>query len=209
MADGFEVPPSPRSRSSFERKPSTKPILRHANVGKAFEVLLFDERRGSRERPVKHKLLWRLCKPLRPGPLTRGQAFPVRIRTTDNRKDDRTFEEVAQRIARDPTEAEDPDVGSNLTFLDFPGWAATPLSLAGRRQSFRGTTLQGRYHPMKQNTPNVEKLNLTVARRTLKRAIKNGEWKNAERIQQMIKAGSSHTHISDAIRTLESGRRDV
>lgn len=54
---------------------------------------------------------------------------------------------------------------------------------------------------MKPNTPKVEKLNLVVARKTLKRAIKNGEWKNAERIQRMIKAGSS--------RTLESGRRDV
>lgn len=44
---------------------------------------------------------------------------------------------------------------------------------------------------MNQKPQNVEKLNLVVARKTLKRAIKNREWKNAERIQKMIKAGSS------------------
>jgi hypothetical protein len=54
---------------------------------------------------------------------------------------------------------------------------------------------------MKKQNPTVEKLNLVVARKTLKRAIKNGEWKNAERIQRMIKTGSS--------RTLDSGRNNV
>ena len=44
---------------------------------------------------------------------------------------------------------------------------------------------------MKPNTPKVENFNMVVARKTLKRAIKNGDWQNAERIQRMIKAGSS------------------
>ncbi len=41
--------------------------------------------------------------------------------------------------------------------------------------------------PQKQ----IEKLNITVALRTLKRALLNGDWQNAIRIRRMIMAGTS------------------